>query len=186
MKMKLRLKYSLASLMILIAVIPAVIVGGLLLKQQTEIETNYQREKLERLSNTLKQEFNYRFYVLSTSLDVLSRDRLLVQAMDDFFLTSHVRETLDSLVRKVPLVEAAYLIDSDWEEVENYNGISGQNSFSKIKRYLDDQYEKKLLENGYQWLFTYVDKDLVLDEENPSDDGLIVVDPIYSSVLSSG
>lgn len=186
MKMKLRLKYSLASLMILIAVIPAVIVGGLLLKQQTEIETNYQREKLERLSNTLKQEFNYRFYVLSTSLDVLSRDRLLVQAMNDFFLTSHVRETLDSLVSKMPLVESAYLIDSDWEEVENYNGITSQYNFNDIMRHLDEQYGKNLLENGYQWLFTYVDKDLVLNEDNPSDDGLIVVEPIYSSVLSSG
>ncbi|MGF1879218.1 diguanylate cyclase [Photobacterium frigidiphilum] len=186
MKMKLRLKYSLASLMIFIAVIPAVIVGGLLLKQQTEIETNYQREKLERLSSTLRQEFNYRFYVLSTSLDVLSRDRLLVQAMDDFFLTSHVRETLEPLVSKVPLVESAYLIDSDWEEVENYNGITSQSNFNEIMRYLDEQYEKKLLENGYQWLFTYVDKNLVLNEDNPSDDGLIVVDPIYSSVLSDG
>jgi diguanylate cyclase (GGDEF)-like protein len=186
MKMKLRLKYSLALLMILIAVIPAVIVGGLLLKQQTEIETNYQQEKLERLSTTLRQEFNYRFYVLSTNLDVLSRDRLLVQAMDDFFLTSHVRETLTSLVNKAPLVKAAYLIDSNWEEVENYNGVSNSNNFNEVTHYLEEQFNNKRLEAGYQWLFTYIDKELILDEHNPSDDGIVVVDPIYSSVLTDG
>ncbi|WP_236689947.1 hypothetical protein [Photobacterium angustum] len=83
--MKLKLKSSLALLMVFVAVLPASIIGGLLIKQQTEVETNYRIDLIDRLSTTLAQEFNYRFYLLSTALDVLSRDRLLVQGIDDFF-----------------------------------------------------------------------------------------------------
>lgn len=113
--MKLRLRYSLGLLMLVIAVAHAAMIGGLLLKQQIDVEKNYQTEQRKRLSNTIGQEINYRFYVRSTSLDVLSRDRLLVQGIDNFFLSSHVFATLESLVDNAPLVKSAYLLDKDWD-----------------------------------------------------------------------
>ena len=62
--MKLRLKSSLALLMLIIAVVPAAIVGGLLLKQQSDVEENYRIDMLDRLSKTIEQEFDYRFSLL--------------------------------------------------------------------------------------------------------------------------
>lgn len=40
--MKLRLRYSLGLLMLVIAVVPAAMIGGLLLKQQIDVKKNYQ------------------------------------------------------------------------------------------------------------------------------------------------
>ncbi|MCG3864268.1 MULTISPECIES: GGDEF domain-containing protein [unclassified Photobacterium] len=183
--MKLKLKSSLALLMVFVAVLPASIIGGLLIKQQTEVETNYRVDLIDRLSTTLKQEFNYRFYLLSTALDVLSRDRLLVQGIDDFFLTSHVDATLANLVDNTPLVQAAYLVDANWNEVENYNGINGINSFSGLKVLLNQKVSTSK-NTGDQWVFNYADESLMPDRFNPSHKGIAIGVPIYQSTLTEG
>lgn len=183
--MKLKLKSSLALLMVFVAVLPASIIGGLLIKQQTEVETNYRIDLIDRLSSTLAQEFNYRFYLLSTALDVLSRDRLLVQGIDDFFLTSHVDATLANLVDNTPLVQAAYLVDAKWDEVENYNGINGIKSFSSLKTLLSESVGTSK-STGNQWVFNYVDEYLMPDKFNPSHKGVAIGVPIYQSTLTEG
>ncbi|WP_236689478.1 hypothetical protein [Photobacterium angustum] len=183
--MKLKLKSSLALLMVFVAVLPASIIGGLLIKQQTEVETNYRVDLIDRLSTTLAQEFNYRFYLLSTALDVLSRDRLLVQGIDDFFLTSHVDATLANLVDNTPLVQAAYLVDAKWDEVENYNGINGIKSFSSLKTLLSESVGTSK-STGNQWVFNYVDEYLMPDKFNPSHKGVAIGVPIYQSTLTEG
>ncbi|HIF9201439.1 TPA: sensor domain-containing diguanylate cyclase [Photobacterium damselae] len=184
--MKLRLRYSLGLLMLVIAVVPAAMIGGLLLKQQIDVEKNYQTEQLKRLSNTIGQEINYRFYVLSTSLDVLSRDRLLVQGIDNFFLSSHVFATLESLVDNAPLVKSAYLLDKDWDEVENYNGISGIESLKNIQTHLLKQTRLSKNLKGDQWIFNYYDEKLMPNKLNPSERGIVVVVPVYQSTLTEG
>ncbi len=50
MQLKLKLKSSLALLMVFVAVLPASIIGGLLIKQQAEVETNYRLDLIDRLS----------------------------------------------------------------------------------------------------------------------------------------
>ncbi|WP_245905432.1 diguanylate cyclase domain-containing protein [Photobacterium lipolyticum] len=184
--MKLRLKYSLALLMMLIAILPAAIVGSLILKHQSDIEKNYHMEQLERLSGTLLNEFNYRFNVLSTSLDVHARDRLLVQAMDDFFLSSHVRATLASLVSHAPLVKAAYLVDKNWEEIENYRGMTGRIELALVKQELNQRIEKGQLSTAWQWVFAYQNEVLVSSNISPSQRGITLVVPIYQSLLTEG
>lgn len=184
--MKLRLRYSLGLLMLVIAVVPAAMIGGLLLKQQIDVEKNYQTEQLKRLSNTIGQEINYRFYVLSTSLDVLSRDRLLVQGIDNFFLSSHVFATLESLVDNAPLVKSAYLLDKDWDEVENYNGISGIESLKNIQTHLLKQTRRFKNLKGDQWIFNYYDEKFMPNKLNPSERGVVVVVPVYQSTLTEG
>ncbi|BBC41664.1 hypothetical protein PDPE_1-02505 [Photobacterium damselae subsp. piscicida] len=171
--------------MLVIAVAPAAMIGGLLLKQQIDVEKNYQTEQLKRLSNTIGQEINYRFYVLSTSLDVLSRDRLLVQGIDNFFLSSHVFATLESLVDNAPLVKSAYLLDKDWDEVENYNGISGIESLKNIQTHLLKQTRLARNLKGDQWIFNYYDEKLMSHKLNPSERGVVVV-PVYQSTLTEG
>ncbi|MDP2558040.1 diguanylate cyclase [Photobacterium damselae subsp. piscicida] len=170
--------------MLVIAVAPAAMIGGLLLKQQIDVEKNYQTEQLKRLSNTIGQEINYRFYVLSTSLDVLSRDRLLVQGIDNFFLSSHVFATLESLVDNAPLVKSAYLLDKDWDEVENYNGISGIESLKNIQTHLLKQTRLARNLKGNQWIFNYYDEKLMSHKLNPSERGVVV--PVYQSTLTEG
>ncbi|BAX53396.1 putative diguanylate cyclase YegE [Photobacterium damselae subsp. piscicida] len=170
--------------MLVIAVAPAAMIGGLLLKQQIDVEKNYQTEQLKRLSNTIGQEINYRFYVLSTSLDVLSRDRLLVQGIDNFFLSSHVFATLESLVDNAPLVKSAYLLDKDWDEVENYNGISGIESLKNIQTHLLKQTRLARNLKGDQWIFNYYDEKLMSHKLNPSERGVVV--PVYQSTLTEG
>ncbi len=90
--------------------------------------------------------------MLSTELDVLSRDRLLVQGIVDFFLTSHVDATLENLVDNTPLIQAAYLVNADWNEVENYNGINGIKSFESLKSLVTVRVDttKSI---GNQWVF---------------------------------
>ena len=181
--MKLRLKSSLALLMLIIAVVPAAIVGGLLLKQQSDVEANYRIGMLDRLSNTIKQEFDYRFSLLSTSLDVLSRDRLFVQAIDNFFLAGHVSSSLGTLVKNTPLIQAAYLVDDQWSEIESYNGIHGLSSFSKLKDVLTyrlSNYSGK----GRQWVFYYNDEDLMPKKFNPTRRGIIIGVPIFQSMTN--
>ncbi|WP_228006523.1 diguanylate cyclase domain-containing protein [Photobacterium damselae] len=155
-----------------------------MLKQQIDVEKNYQTEQLKRLSNTIGQEINYRFYVLSTSLDVLSRDRLLVQGIDNFFLSSHVFATLESLVDNAPLVKSAYLLDKDWDEVENYNGISGIESLKNIQTHLLKQTRLARNLKGDQWIFNYYDEKLMSHKLNPSERGVVV--PVYQSTLTEG
>ncbi|WP_305405597.1 GGDEF domain-containing protein [Photobacterium leiognathi] len=185
MKLKLKLKSSLALLMVFVAVLPASIIGGLLIKQQTEVETNYRLDLIDRLSTTLKQEFNYRFYLLSTALDVLSRDRLLVQGIDDFFLTSHVDATLENLVDNTPLIQAAYLVNADWNEVENYNGINGIKSFESLKSLVTVRVDttKSI---GNQWVFNYDAEQLMPEKYNPSRKGVVIGVPIFQSTLTEG
>lgn len=181
--MKLRLKSSLALLMLIIAVVPAAIVGGLLLKQQSDVEANYRIGMLDRLSNTIEQEFDYRFSLLSTSLDVLSRDRLFVQAIDNFFLAGHVSSSLGTLVKNTPLIQAAYLVDDQWSEVESYNGIHGLSSFLKLK----DLLTYRLSTNngkGRQWVFYYNDEDLMPKKFNPTRRGIIIGVPIFQSMTN--
>ncbi len=111
-----------------------------------------------RLSNTIEQEFDYRFSLLSTSLDVLSlRDRLFVQAIDNFFLAGHVNASLGSLVKNTPLVQAACLIDDQWSEIESYNGIHGLSSFTKLKDVLLHRTSKNKAK-GRQWYFIIMAK----------------------------
>ncbi|MEC6798586.1 diguanylate cyclase [Photobacterium sp. S4TG1] len=181
--MKLRLKPSLALLMLIIAVVPAAIVGGLLLKQQSDVETNYRIGMLDRLSNTIEQEFDYRFSLLSTSLDVLSRDRLFVQAIDNFFLAGHVNSSLGTLVKNTPLIQAAYLVDDQWSEIESFNGIHGLSSFLKLK----DLLSYRLSTNngkGRQWVFYYNDEDLMPLKFNPTRRGIIIGVPIFQSMTN--
>ncbi|WP_256383949.1 diguanylate cyclase domain-containing protein [Photobacterium toruni] len=181
--MKLRLQSSLALLMLIIAVVPAAIVGGLLLKQQSDVEENYRIDMLNRLSHTIEQEFDYRFSLLSTSLDVLSRDRLFVQAIDNFFLAGHVNNSLGTLVRNTPLIQAAYLVDDQWDEIENYNGIYGLSSFFKLENSFTpriSQHNKK----GKQWVFYYNDEDLMPLKFNPTRRGIIVGVPIFQSMTN--
>ena len=181
--MKLRLKSSLALLMLIIAVVPAAIVGGLLLKQQSDVEANYRIGMLDRLSNTIEQEFDYRFSLLSTSLDVLSRDRLFVQAIDNFFLAGHVSSSLGTLVKNTPLIQAAYLVDDQWSEVESFNGIHGLSSFFKLK----DLLTYRLSTNngkGRQWVFYYNDEDLMPLKFNPTRRGIIIGVPIFQSMTN--
>ncbi|WP_232573325.1 diguanylate cyclase domain-containing protein [Photobacterium phosphoreum] len=181
--MKLRLKSSLALLMLIIAVVPAAIVGGLLLKQQSDVEANYRIDMLDRLSNTIKQEFDYRFSLLSTSLDVLSRDRLFVQAIDNFFLAGHVNTSLGRLVKNTPLIQAAYLVDDRWSEIESYNGIHGLSSFSKLKDIL--MYRLSIHHgNGRQWVFYYNDEDLMPLKFNPTRRGIVIGVPIFQSMTN--
>ncbi|WP_232581651.1 hypothetical protein [Photobacterium phosphoreum] len=181
--MKLRLKSSLALLMLIIAVVPAAIVGGLLLKQQSDVEANYRIDMLNRLSNTIKQEFDYRFSLLSTSLDVLSRDRLFVQAIDNFFLAGHVNTSLGRLVKNTPLIQAAYLVDDRWSEIESYNGIHGLSSFSKLKDIL--MYRLSIHHgNGRQWVFYYNDEDLMPLKFNPTRRGIVIGVPIFQSMTN--
>ncbi|WP_235861956.1 diguanylate cyclase domain-containing protein [Photobacterium kishitanii] len=181
--MKLRLKSSLALLMLTIAVLPATIVGGLLLKQQSDVEANYRIDMLARLSNTIEQEFDYRFSLLSTSLDVLSRDRLFVQAIDNFFLAGHVNASLGSLVKNTPLVQAAYLIDDQWSEIESYNGIHGLSSFTKLKDVLLHRISKNKAK-GRQWVFYYNGENLMPLKYNPSRRGIIIGVPIFQSMTN--
>ena len=182
-KSKLTLKFSLALLMLLIAVAPAAIVGGLLLKQQSDVEKNYRNDMLTRLSMTVKQEVDYRFYLLSTSLDVLSRDRLFVQAMDNFFLSSHVSAILGSLVHNTPLIQSVYLVNDKWEDIESYNGIHGISSFTSLKKLLVKKVSNSN-KRGEQWVFNYDHEDLMIKKSNPSRRGIIVGVPIYPSILS--
>lgn len=183
MKSKLSLKFSLALLMLLIAVVPAAIVGGLLLKQQSDVEKNYRADVLTRLSMTVKQEISYRFYLLSTSLDVLSRDRLFVQAIDNFFLSSHVSAILGSLVNNTPLIQSVYLVNDKWEDIESYNGIHGISSFTSLKKLLVKRVSNSH-KRGEQWVFNYDNEDLMVEKLNPSRRGIIVGVPIYPSILS--
>lgn len=179
--MKLRLKSSLALLMLTIAVLPAAIVGGLLLKQQSDVEANYRVNMLKRLSSTIEQEFDYRFSLLSTSLDVLSRDRLFVKAIDNFFLAGHVTSSLGTLVKNTPLIKSAYLVDDQWSEIESYNGIHGLSSFTKIKDVL--MYRLSTSKSkGRQWVFYYNDEDLMSLKFNPSRRGIVIGVPIFQSM----
>lgn len=181
--MKLRLKSSLALLMLIIAVVPAAIVGGLLLKQQSDVEANYRIDMLDRLSNTIEQEFDYRFSLLSTSLDMLSRDRLFVQAIDNFFLAGHVNTSLGRLVKNTPLIQAAYLVDDRWSEIESYNGIHGLSSFSKLKDILMYRLSNN---NGKskQWVFYYNGEDLMPLKFNPTRRGVVIGVPIFQSMTN--
>ncbi|MEC6816685.1 diguanylate cyclase [Photobacterium toruni] len=181
--MKLRLKSSLALLMLIIAVVPAAIVGGLLLKQQSDVEENYRIDMLNRLSDTIEQEFTYRFSLLSTSLDVLSRDRLFVQAIDNFFLAGHVNNSLGTLVKNTPLIQTAYLVDDQWNEIENYNGIHGLSSFFKLK----DILTYRLSHNkgkGKQWVFYYNNENLMPFKFNPTRRGIVIGVPIFQSMTN--
>ena len=181
--MKLRLKSSLALLMLIIAVVPATIVGGLLLKQQSDVEANYRIGMLDRLSNTIEQEFDYRFSLLSTSLDVLSRDRLFVQAIDNFFLAGHVNTSLGTLVKNTPLIQAAYLVDDQWSEIESYNGIHGLSSFSKLKNILMYRLSNHN-GKGKQWVFYYNGEDLMPLKFNPTRRGVVIGVPIFQSMTN--
>ncbi|WP_232584429.1 diguanylate cyclase domain-containing protein [Photobacterium carnosum] len=181
--MKLRLKSSLALLMLIIAVVPAAIVGGLLLKQQSDVEENYRIDMLDRLSKTIEQEFDYRFSLLSTSLDVLSRDRLFVQAIDNFFLAGHVNTSLGTLVKNAPLIQAAYLVDDQWAEIESYNGIRGLSSFFKLKDILSYRLSHQN-NNGRQWVFYYNGEDLMPFKFNPTRRGIVVGVPIFQSMTN--
>ncbi|WP_240345723.1 GGDEF domain-containing protein [Photobacterium sp. Alg240-V54] len=180
--MKLRLKSSLALLMLIISVVPAAIVGGLLLKQQSDVEANYRIDMLDRLASTIEQEFYYRFSLLSTSLDVLSRDRLFVQAINNYFLAGHVINSLGTLVKNTPLTKAAYLIDDQWNEIESYNGIPGLNSFSKLKKELNHRLSIKGKKRLKQWVFYYNGEKLMPEKYNPTRRGVVIGVPIFRSM----
>ncbi|SMY38895.1 diguanylate cyclase domain-containing protein [Photobacterium andalusiense] len=180
--MKLRLKSSLALLMLIISVVPAAIVGGLLLKQQSDVEANYRIDMLDRLATTIGQEFDYRFSLLSTSLDVLSRDRLFVQAINNYFLAGHVINSLGTLVKNTPLTKAAYLVDDQWNEIESYNGIPGLNSFLQLKKALNYRLSTKGKERLKQWVFYYNGEKLMPEKYNPTRRGVVIGVPIFRSM----
>ncbi|MCP4954850.1 MAG: diguanylate cyclase [Photobacterium aquimaris] len=168
--------------MLIISVVPAAIVGGLLLKQQSDVEENYRIDMLDRLATTIKQEFDYRFSLLSTSLDVLSRDRLFVQAINNYFLAGHVINSLGTLIKNTPLTKAAYLVDDQWNEIESYNGIPGLNSFSKLKTVLNYRLSAKGKERLKQWVFYYNGEKLMSDKYNPTRRGVVIGVPIFRSM----
>ncbi|MEF1207897.1 GGDEF domain-containing protein, partial [Photobacterium damselae] len=77
-------------------------------------------------------------------------------------------------------------MDKDWDEVENYNGISGIESLKNIQTHLLKQTRRFKNLKGDQWIFNYYDEKFMPNKLNPSERGVVVVVPVYQSTLTEG
>lgn len=173
-----RLRTLSFALFILLALSPSLVVSYVLYKQVYQLTESSINKKLERAAHQISSDTLHKFEVLSTALDSLARQELMVYGMDDLFYSSQIFDSITQFGQKYSLIESMYVVASDGYVVESYGGNisafeeSELANFKSSFRFGGDFYRYK------PWISFFNHADLIIGEGNAN--GIALTLPVYS------
>ena len=181
-----RLGPTLIVILFTVALLPALLVSGILLARQHQIIAQSEQSQLERALTSMTREALFRSELIGTQLQQLSNDRVLHQALDNFLFSSHARLALATFIKSNRLLTSAYLIDDQGQVVEYVNGLASHLESSNLMPQLMAWSKTREAKQGKHLLLLIDDPVLVGDMSQDHSGGLALVAPIYHNHQRAG
>ena len=181
-----RLGPTLIVILFTAALLPALLVSGILLARQHQIIAQSEQSQLERALTSMTREARFRSELIGTQLQQLSNDRVLNQALENFLFSSHARLALAAFIKSNSLLTSAYLIDDQGRVVEYINGRASYLESSNLMPQLMAWSETREAKQGKHLLMPVDDPLLIGDMEQDRSGGLALVAPIYRNHQRAG
>ena len=187
MSRRLHLRHLLGVALLLAALLPAAVVSVMLLEQHFATLQSKSTQEMERTLNSMTDDIRFKFSIFANNLQLFSRDRLMVQALDNFLLTGHAFNALKSLIEQAPLVSAVYLLDPNMLVVEEYGGNISALEEGPLGTQLRQAEQLGRILDSRQLLLPFHDARLAGAEDHPeTGNGIAVVVPIYRHTSREG
>jgi diguanylate cyclase (GGDEF)-like protein len=186
---KIKLRYLLALVIILMALLPSVTISLILLEKQYQSDKESMLKSLDRGLDNRVLDFDFQFSIFTNNFKLFSRERYLVQALNSFLFSSHAFAALKDFVEQTPLVSSIYLLNTKLDIVEEYQGSIIGLEQSELLQQIRNAIDANQIKDGRQLLFQFQDKTLTGAENDPSvisDYGVAVLMPLYLHVLQEG
>ncbi|WP_421333321.1 diguanylate cyclase domain-containing protein [Aeromonas sp. 603607] len=181
-----RLGPTLIVILFTVALLPALLVSGILLARQHQIIAQSEQSQLERALTSMTREARFRSELIGTQLQQLSNDRVLNQALENFLFSSHARLALATFIKSNSLLTSAYLIDDQGRVVEYINGRASHLESSNLMPQLMAWSKTREAKQGKHLLMPVDDPLLIGDMEQDRSGGLALVAPIYRNHQRAG
>ena len=94
---RLTLRQLLGAALLAAALLPAAVVSVVMLERQYETLQTQASEVMERTLGTMADDVGFKFSILSNNLQLFTRERLLIQALDSFLFSSHAFSAIRSI-----------------------------------------------------------------------------------------
>ncbi|TCI04748.1 GGDEF domain-containing protein [Corallincola luteus] len=187
--MAFKVRSLLALVIVLVAIVPSITISLLLLDEQYKAnDASMQRSLNRALDNTI-QDLDFKFSIFSTNFKLFSRERYLIQALDSFLFSSHAFTSMKDFVEQTTLVSSIYLLDTDLQIVEEYQGSIIGLEESELLTRMQAAIDEDDVKDGRQLLFQFKDQRMTSGaegEQKLSDYGVAVLMPLYLHVLQEG
>lgn len=184
---RLTLRQLLGAALLAAALLPAAVVSVVMLDRQYDSLQAQASEVMERTLDTMADDVGFKFSILSNNLQLFTRDRLLIQALDSFLFSSHAFSAMKAFVEQSPLVTSLYLLDNDLRVAEEFNGHVVAVEDGPFAERLRRAQADGAITDGKQLLLPFVELALTATTDGPvAGNGFAIVVPLYRHVLQEG
>lgn len=187
MAKRFHLRHLLGAALLLAALLPAAVVSVMMLERHFATLQSKSTQEMERTLNTMADDIRFKFSIFANNLQLFSRDRLMIQALDSFLVTGHAFNALKSFVEQSPLVSSVYLLDPEMQVVEEYGGNIVALEEGPLGEQLRQAQKQGRILDGRQLLLTFHDARLAGNEDYPeTGNGIAVIVPVYRHTSREG
>lgn len=174
------LRHLLGAALLLAALLPAAVVSVMMLDRHFTTLQSKSTQEMARTLDTMADDVRFKFSIFANNLQLFSRDRLMIQALDSFLFAGHAFNALQSFVEQSPLVSSVYLLDAEMLVVEEFGGNIVALEEGPLSQQLRQAQKQNRIADGRQLLLTFHDARLVGDEAYAeTGNGIAVVVPVY-------
>ncbi len=187
MAKRFHLRHLLGAALLLAALLPAAVVSVMMLERHFATLQSKSTQEMERTLNTMADDIRFKFSIFANNLQLFSRDRLMIQALDSFLFTGHAFNALKSFVEQSPLVSSVYLLDPEMQVVEEYGGNIVALEEGPLGEQLRQAQKQNRILDSRQLLLTFHDARLAGNEDYPeTGNGIAVIAPVYRHTSREG
>ena len=173
-------------LLTLIALMPCLVLSVVIYQKVYNLTENAVEEKLDRVAKQVNVDVTHQFELLSTGLDLLSKQKLMRLGMDNLLFSKRLYIELNNFGKNNPLIESLYLVSDDGTVVESYAGDILALEDSELVNFEQQNHsmlgaDKTVVTQllASPWV-TYFDNPELLAKPNEKG-GIALIIPIYSS-----
>ncbi|RKF13270.1 diguanylate cyclase [Alginatibacterium sediminis] len=182
-----RLKYArvIALSVFIASVLPSIGLSWLLINKHTQNVEQATEDELTRIAQSVRVELVHRYNNLLSNIELISNDRTLNQAIEDFLYAGNAYSILERFSNLSSSRQSVYLVSKDFEVVEQYQGYIDAFEQSPIVRKIKREIAQQPLDHDRQLVMVIEDQELFNspDGERPISMGFAIVSPIYNMAL---
>lgn len=149
----LKLRLLLPLLLVVVAALPSGIVSSVLLQRVYTVSSDMKQRELSRALDSVVESVNSKLAILSTGFQMFSEDRTLLQAIERIAFATEAQRTMNTFVKRTPLLKSVYLLSPDLNVIDTYNGSLSVLEHSGARILLQKAVAANQLNDNRQWFF---------------------------------
>ncbi|MGF1724399.1 diguanylate cyclase [Photobacterium nomapromontoriensis] len=175
------LRNILTFIVLLGSLLPAYWMGASMIEKHQNTLLVEKESKLVNTTKSIRNTIEHELTVIANLTRWYSKDRLLVQGMDNILYSSVIRPKIETFEKLATNVSATYILDKDWQPMYESNGSLYHLEISKLLTQI--RHAQKIYEKGQTFHTAYSDEHLVL---KGGQSGIALVSPLLPYTLLPG